>query len=99
MAFERCLPQVFSFDSIRRNAPAVSGVYGISNPRHWLYVGETDNIQASLFAHVTGGGIATEDLAPSGYRYEECSVDERRRRQQRLISELAPVCQQQMTPR
>jgi len=98
MAFERCLPQVYSADSVRRNAPAASGVYGISNAQHWLYVGESDNIQASLYAHlavIQPNG----DLKPSGYRFELCDAAGRRSRQTRLISELAPVCQQKLDPR
>ena len=30
----------------------MSGVYGISNAREWIYIGETDNIQSSLLNHL-----------------------------------------------
>ena len=45
MPFEQFTPR--SRTPVRANAPAASGIYGASNAREWIYIGETDNIQAS----------------------------------------------------
>lgn len=48
MPFEQFTPRSFTPVSVRANAPTASGIYGISNAREWIFIGETDNIQASL---------------------------------------------------
>lgn len=97
MAFENCLPRVFSSESIERNAPPVSGVYGISNSQKWLFVGETDNIKASLLAHLRAPLSFRLDDDPTGFSFEPRPSYDRVGRQQRLIGELFPTCQTQST--
>jgi len=81
----------FTFTSIDRNAPAASGVYGISNARQWIYVGETDNIHDELLHHLHHPGACLRDHAPSGFTYELSSVERRIERRNRLVLELEPV--------
>ena len=92
MSFERCLPQVYNADSIRKNAPGDSGVYGLSNAQHWLYIGQSSNIRDSLLKHLMDGG-ADREHAPTGYRFELSPENSRLSRQQSLIVELAPTRQ------
>jgi len=92
MSFEYCLPQVYNADSIRKNAPMDSGVYGLSNSLHWLYIGQSSNIHDSLLKHLTDPG-ADPGHAPTGYRFELSPERSRLNRQQSLIIELGPTRQ------
>ena len=92
MPFERFAPRSFTPSSVRANAPAASGIYGISNAREWIFIGETDNIQASLLNDLQAGNSALLKRLPTGFVYELCASAERRARQDRLIQEYEPVC-------
>ena len=52
MPFEQLVPLPFTPKAVQTHAPIASGVYGISNAREWIYIGETDNIQGALFEHL-----------------------------------------------
>jgi hypothetical protein len=90
--FERTIPHTFSTIAVRNNAPVASGVYGLSNARQWLYIGETDNIQASLLAHLSDPNSELMKLAPKGFVLETCDRARRLQRQDRLIGEYRPIC-------
>jgi len=77
--------------SVRKNAPSLSGVYGISNSREWLLVGIADNIQAALLDHLGETGTPLQAHAPTGFTFELCELG-RSDRQIRLIREMKPVC-------
>lgn len=86
-------PHAFSIVSIRAHAPAASGVYGIANPREWIYIGETDNIQARLLEHLAEhSGTQIQSQAPTGFAYELCDSPARAGRQDRLVQQYEPVC-------
>jgi hypothetical protein len=93
MSFANCVPCVYSNDSVERNAPAASGVYGISNSRQWLYIGESDNIKGSLLGHLQETATSLRENNPTGFSYELSTAYNRVGRQDRLVIELAPVCQ------
>ncbi len=92
MPFEQFTPRSFTATSVRANAPASSGIYGISNAREWLFIGETDNIQASLLRDLQQGDSALLKRLPTGFVFELCRAAERLTRQDRLILEYEPVC-------
>lgn len=81
----------FSSVSVRKNAPQLSGVYGISNGREWLFVGIADDIQAALLKHLSETGTPLQAHAPTGFTFEICGPG-RPARQSRLIQEMKPVC-------
>jgi hypothetical protein len=91
MPFRNFLARTFKAAEIRRGVPASSGVYGLSNGREWVYVGETDNIQARLLEHLEESDRRPAEGAPTGFNFEVCSPGDRIARQQRLIVELDPV--------
>jgi hypothetical protein len=93
MPFENCLPRVYSQESIERNAPASSGVYGLSNSHEWIYVGQTDNIRASLLAHFARSTAGSTHGGPTGFAFELVPYQARIGRQQALIVELSPSLQ------
>ncbi len=91
MPFERFMPRSFTPVSVRANAPAASGIYGVSNAREWIYIGETDNIQASLLQDLQRDSALLK-RSPTGFVFELCDRAERPARQSRLIREYGPVC-------
>lgn len=92
MPFEEFTPRSFTAVSVRTNAPVASGIYGVSNAREWIYIGETDNIQASLLDELRQRDSAVLKRYPTGFVFEVCVPTERPARLNRLIVEYAPVC-------
>jgi len=81
----------FTNMSIRKNAPVLSGVYGLSCAREWIYVGHADNIQHALLQHLMEASPIGEGAHPTGFSFELCSLEGRTARQDRLVRELEPV--------
>lgn len=89
------VPHAFSNVSVRAHAPTASGVYGISNGREWIYIGETDNIQARLLEHLAESSSHLKACVPTGFTYELCERNARPGRQDRLVMQYEPVCNRQ----
>jgi hypothetical protein len=96
MPFERFSPQSLTPGSVRMNAPAASGIYGLSNAREWVYIGESDNIQASLLLDLQQPNSPLRQRSPTGFVYELCDPSSRLARHHRLILEYEPVCNRRL---
>ncbi len=92
MPFDHFFPRSFTQTAIRTHAPAVSGVYGLSNAREWIYIGEADNIQEALLGHVLGLDASLANQQPTGFVFEVCDRATRSGRQDRLVLEYEPAC-------
>jgi hypothetical protein len=92
MPFSERIPRPFTFDSVRMYAPVASGVYGISNAREWILIGETEDIQGALLAHVRDLSTPLMRREPTGFVFEICDQARRPGRQDRLVSEYGPTC-------
>jgi predicted GIY-YIG superfamily endonuclease len=77
--------------SVDKNVPAASGVYGLSNARQWIYVGETADIHAELFKHLQHPNTFLKGHSPSGFTYELSPAQYRAERRNQLVSELEPI--------
>ena len=95
MPFDVFVPMSFTARTVGTHAPAASGVYGISNAREWIYIGETDNIQGALFQHLQDPGASLMKRQPTGFVFETCDGARRAARQDRLVFEYEPVCNRQ----
>lgn len=95
MPFNQFTPRNFTNESIQMYAPVTSGVYGISNAREWIYIGETDNIRNALITHLQGLKTALMKREPTGFVFEVCDPGQRSSRQDRLVSEYEPACNRQ----
>ncbi len=98
MPFNQFIPRNFTPDSVHMYAPVMSGVYGISNAREWIYIGETDNIQSSLLTHLQDLHTSLMKREPTGFVFEVCDQARRSSRQDRLVSEYDPACNRQTQP-
>lgn len=97
MPFDPVLPRSFSTSGVRDHAPPVSGVYGLSSAREWIYVGESDNIQDALMRHLREPEAAVSKRLPTGFVFEVCDRASRPARQDRLIAEYSPACNRHWT--
>jgi hypothetical protein len=99
MPFDQHVPRALTPTSIRNFAPIASGVYGVSNAREWIYIGETDDIRAALIAHLADYGTSVMIRKPTGFVFEVCERAHRSARQDRLILEYEPACNRQWSGR
>jgi hypothetical protein len=95
MPFNQFIPRSFTTDAVQMYAPVTSGVYGISNAREWIYIGETDNIQSSLLNHLHEINTTLKKHEPTGFVFEVCEEARRASRQDRLVVEYGPSCNRQ----
>lgn len=98
MPFERPFPRPFTVGSIREHAPGLPGVFGLSNAREWLYIGEADNIQHALLERVTSSGSANSIQRPTGFVFEVCDRARQTVRQASLVLEYKPAEQHPPSP-
>lgn len=91
MPFNPPFPRSFTASIVRQCVPAMSGVYGISNAGEWLFIGQSDNLQASLLAHLQLPN-ALMDRQPTGFVFELCDQAGRPDRMTRLVREYRPSC-------
>jgi hypothetical protein len=91
MPFNQLIPRPLVASAIEIYAPSTSGVYGISNSREWIFIGETDDIRAALLRHMQP---ETPEMKkkPTGFVFEVCDCQTRSARQDRLVFEYEPVC-------
>lgn len=92
MPFDHYFPRSFTSTSVLQYAPALSGVYGISNAGEWIYIGESDNIQAALLRHLQESNTVLRKRMPTGFVFEICERAKRPDRQDRLVLEYEPIC-------
>lgn len=67
-------------------------MYALTSSREWIYIGQSDNIQASLLSHLQESDSAPMKKKPTGFVFEICDAAVRSARQDRLVFEYKPVC-------
>jgi hypothetical protein len=91
MPFARHSGYSFTVASIRQNAPAWGGVYGLSNAKTWIYIHAVDDIRAALLDHLNERNRTPDFLSVTGFTFELSDTAERSQRCSRLIEEFRPV--------
>jgi|SRR5579884_2116771 len=92
MPFENCASQSFTAASIRKNAPECHGIYGLSNAREWIFIGESRDLRATLMERLREVGTSVALRNPTGFSFERLSPGDCTLRQNQLIRELQPSC-------
>ena len=92
MPFDHPIPRPFTSNSVETYAPISSGLYGISNAREWIYIGEAENIRSALLNHLRDTQTALMRREPTGFVFEVCTQDRWQGRQNRLVQEYEPSC-------
>jgi hypothetical protein len=85
-------PRPFAKTSILAHAPECSGIYGISNAREWIFIGQTDNIQQQLLELLQGVNQGLGSYHPTGFSFEVCAQGERHGRLGQLVRQYVPAC-------
>lgn len=92
MPFDQHVPRMFTPAGVWMFAPIASGLYGLSNAREWIYIGETDDIRAALLGHLADIRTSVMTSKPTGFVFEVCQRAHRPARQDRLVLEYEPIC-------
>lgn len=92
MPFNRRIPHPFTSGAVHVYAPSSAGVYGISNAREWVYIGQTDDIRDTLLVHLQHSETWLMDREPTGFIFEICDGFTRSARHDRLVQEYKPTC-------
>jgi predicted GIY-YIG superfamily endonuclease len=85
---------VFSQAGINASAPQKSGVYAIYNSNRWIYIGETNDLRRRLTEHLNEGGSCIKKHNPTDFIFEEFPEAFRVARQNALIAQYYPACNQ-----
>lgn len=86
----------FNRNSILTNAPGTSGVYAIFQFGRWIYIGESENIQARLLEHLNGDNPCLTQANPVGFQFELWPANQRVARQDALILACRPACNRRL---
>lgn len=86
----------FTQSSITLNAPEKSGVYALYDSKRWFYIGESNNIRRRLLEHYSGDNACINRLKPTSFSFELVPANTRVQRQNQLIRELKPACNQML---
>jgi hypothetical protein len=92
MPFNQLIPRPLTAGAVQMYAPTAAGVYGITNAREWIYIGECDNIRFALLKHMQELSTSLMKRQPTGFVFEVCEGARRSIRQDRLVQEYGPVC-------
>ncbi len=87
---------LFQLESILRNAPEASGVYGLFSA-FWIYIGAAENIQARILKHLEGDDPCIVRYRPSGFAFELAAPRDRHHRRMFLMKELQPLCNREVS--
>lgn len=88
--------RAFTRQDIESLNPNEIGVYGIYNQYEWIYVGK-GNLRARLLAHLNGDNPCITRRHPTNWTGEVFqSQDQLDLREQALIVELNPTCNQRV---
>ena len=98
MSFADCAAMSFTRASVQKNAPDCSGVYGLSNGREWVFIGEGDSIRSHLLGHLNDLDAVLKTRAPTGFSFEVCAPKDRTARQEMLVRRLKPFYNTRLEP-
>ena len=89
-------PRLFIEEIILAYPEGMNGVYGLRSPFRWIYVGKGD-IRAELLAHLETPNSCMLREEPTSW-YADIVKGDPSARQNELILELRPVCNQRPGP-
>ena len=93
------LPQfTLSRTNVSRHAPEESGVYGLSTPGKWIYIGHSFNIRKALLEYLSGQMPYVLQWQPKHFTFELVPFKDRVARQKELVVRYQPVCNRKTQP-
>ena len=82
----------FGIFTVLEKSPGRSGVYALFSGEKWVYIGSSDNIQVHLLNHLNGPDPCVLQNDVTSFAFEAIPAEVRLVRQQDLIREFRPVC-------
>ncbi len=86
----------YTAEAIALNAPNKSGVYVISQTNATIYVGESNDLARRLLEHQKAQDTCINNATPTRCGFELVAANTRVSRQDKLIAELKPICNQML---
>src|SRR5690242_16142421 len=86
----------FSPPFIQAHAPASSGVYALYTEQQWIYFGESMDIRERLLQHHANPSACMARFPPESFSFELLPDRQRVARQDQLILEFRPVCNERL---
>ena len=83
----------FTRETILRFAPPTSGVYGLFSFDCQIFIGESANIREALLRHEGETDFQSRHLRPTGFTFEPCEAEIRKRKANELVAKFHPVLQ------
>lgn len=79
-------------EAILNKAPNASGVYTISTPQRWVFVGDSNNVRQRLFELLNAPPPAFDRFGPLSFSSEVVPAAARGARREALRAQLGPAC-------
>ena len=92
MASESGETYALGYAGVSQKAPDAQGIYTIYSAARWIYIGESDDIRRSLFAHLNEAAPCMQRFGPLSFSFELVAGVERTARCRGLVAAMAPAC-------
>ena len=83
---------MFTHRAVLEKAPKASGVYSIFTARRWVYVGETADLQQSLFRHLNEQTPCLQRYGPLSFSFAVALPSDRKAQLDAMIAARSPAC-------
>ena len=83
---------VFTHRAVLEKAPKVSGVYSIFNSKRWVHVGDSNDIQQSLFRLLNTPSPCLQRFGPLSFSFALVPPAERAAHLEAMIAARNPAC-------
>jgi hypothetical protein len=83
---------VFTHRAVAENAPKASGVYVIFNSKRWVHVGESDDIQESLYRLLNEPNPCIQRFSPLSFSFAPLPAADRGAQLELMVAARNPAC-------
>ena len=83
---------VFTHRAVLERAPKASGVYSIFNSKRWVHVGESDDIQQSLFSLLNEPNPCLQRFSSLSFSFAPSPPAERAAQLEAMVAARNPAC-------
>ena len=83
---------MFTHRAVLEKAPKASGVYSIFTAKRWVYAGESDDIQRSLFNRLNRPTACLQRYSPLSFSFAVALRSERKAQLNAMIAARSPAC-------
>jgi hypothetical protein len=89
---------MFTHRAVLEKAPKASGVYSIFTAKRWVYAGESDDIQRSLFNRLNRPTACLQRYGPLSFSFAVALPSDRKAQLDAMIAARSPACTAKAIP-